>query len=115
MSVTQVDMYMYIYGKITVIGSDMFNSRFNSHMLSCLLPSFKSRRGKIKVGLCDQRYNANGESLVPVTQSIRTGGFHHVKKRSALLWKIPYHLSQKQIIARWWFQYIFHFQPYLGK
>eukprot|EP00435_Cladocopium_sp_Y103_P011666 s1008_g3.t1 len=29
------------------------------------------RRGKIQVGLCDQRYNANGESLVPVTQSIR--------------------------------------------
>ncbi|CAK9054361.1 Hypothetical protein (Fragment) [Durusdinium trenchii] len=30
------------------------------------------RRGKIRVGLCDQRYNANGESLVPVTEPIRT-------------------------------------------
>ncbi|CAK9064512.1 unnamed protein product, partial [Durusdinium trenchii] len=29
------------------------------------------RRGKIRVGLCDQRYNANGESLVPVTEPIR--------------------------------------------
>ncbi|CAE7748294.1 unnamed protein product [Symbiodinium sp. CCMP2592] len=29
------------------------------------------RRGKIRLGLCDQRYNANGESLVPVTQAFR--------------------------------------------
>ncbi|CAJ1407114.1 unnamed protein product [Effrenium voratum] len=29
------------------------------------------RSGKIRVGLCDQRYNANGESAVPVTQPFR--------------------------------------------
>lgn len=35
-------------------------------------PDRTRRRGKIRVGLCDQRYNANGESLVPVTEPIRT-------------------------------------------
>ncbi|CAE8587621.1 unnamed protein product [Polarella glacialis] len=29
------------------------------------------RKGQLRVGLCDQRYNANGEALVPVTRAFR--------------------------------------------